>query len=64
VVASYWRISDQATAQFMRRFYRHLLLEHLPAAAALREAQLDYASQGGSHDWAAFTLFGWPDSRL
>jgi CHAT domain-containing protein len=64
VVASYWRISDQATAQFMRTFYRHLLLEHLPAAAALREAQLDYASQGGSHDWAAFTLFGWPDSRL
>jgi CHAT domain-containing protein len=64
VVASYWRISDQATAQFMRVFYEHLLLEHMPAAAALRQAQLEYASQGGPHDWAAFTLFGWPDTRL
>jgi len=64
VVASYWRISDQATAEFMRVFYEHLLLEHMPAAAALRQAQLEYASQGGPHDWAAFTLFGWPDTRL
>jgi CHAT domain-containing protein len=64
VVASYWRISDQATAEFMRVFYEYLLLEHMPAAAALRQAQLRYASQGGPHDWAAFTLFGWPDTRL
>jgi CHAT domain-containing protein/tetratricopeptide (TPR) repeat protein len=64
VVASYWRIADEATAPFMRTFYRYLLVDHLTAAAALRQTQLDYARQGGSYDWAAFTLFGQPDTQL
>jgi CHAT domain-containing protein/tetratricopeptide (TPR) repeat protein len=64
VVASYWRIADQETAQFMETFYKYLLVEHLTAAAALRRAQLDAAQAGTSHDWAAFTLYGWPDTAL
>jgi CHAT domain-containing protein len=64
VLASYWRIADDATAPFMRTFYRYLLVERMTAAAALRQTQLDYARAGSSHDWAAFTLFGWPDTSL
>lgn len=64
VVASYWRIPDEATARFMRTFYHHLLVDHLSAAAALREAQLEYVRAGETYDWAAFALFGWPDTRL
>jgi CHAT domain-containing protein/tetratricopeptide (TPR) repeat protein len=64
VVASYWRIPDEATARFMRTFYRYLLVEHLSAAAALRAAQLEYVRAAETYDWAAFALFGWPNSRL
>jgi CHAT domain-containing protein len=64
VLASYWRIADDATAPFMRSFYRYLLVERMTAAAALRQTQLDYAQTGSSHVWAAFTLFGWPDTSL
>jgi CHAT domain-containing protein/tetratricopeptide (TPR) repeat protein len=64
VLASYWRIADDATAPFMRTFYRHLLVERMTAAAALRQTQLDYLRAGSSHVWAAFTLFGWPDTSL
>jgi CHAT domain-containing protein len=64
VVASYWRIDDAATASFMRTFYKFLLTEHLPAATALRRAQLERSSGGHAHDWAGFALFGWPDGAL
>ena len=62
VLASYWRIDDAATASFMQTFYKYLLRERLPAAAALRRAQLEHASTYGAHDWAGFALFGWPDA--
>jgi CHAT domain-containing protein len=64
VLASYWRIDDRATAIFMQHFYRHLLLDHLPAASALHRAQLDLFAASGFHDWAAFALYGWPDATL
>jgi CHAT domain-containing protein/tetratricopeptide (TPR) repeat protein len=64
VLASYWKVDDQATSGFMQRFYSYLLLEHLPAAAALRRAQLDAAANSPSYDWAAFALYGWPDTDL
>ncbi|MBX5463429.1 MAG: CHAT domain-containing protein [Steroidobacteraceae bacterium] len=64
VVASYWRIPDEATAPFMEAFYRYLLVEGFTAAAALRQAQLDHARAGTSYDWAAFTLYGVPDTTL
>jgi CHAT domain-containing protein len=64
VLASYWRIDDQSTSRFMQQFYRYLLTEHLPASTALRRAQLDQATSSPVHDWAAFSLYGWPDSAL
>jgi CHAT domain-containing protein/tetratricopeptide (TPR) repeat protein len=64
VVASYWRVDDLATSKFMQAFYRYLLAERLPAATALRRAQLDEAEASTSHDWAAFSLYGWPDSSI
>jgi CHAT domain-containing protein len=64
VVASYWRVDDLTTSRFMQAFYRYLLVERLPAATALRRAQLDQAAISPSHDWAAFSLYGWPDSSI
>jgi CHAT domain-containing protein len=64
VIASYWRIPDEHTAPFMETFYRYLLVDRLSAAAALRRTQLDYARDRASFDWAAFTLYGWPDTTL
>ncbi len=64
VIASYWRVDDQATSAFMQRFYKYLLAERLPAATALRRAQLEAAASAGSFDWAAFSLYGWPDSSI
>jgi CHAT domain-containing protein/tetratricopeptide (TPR) repeat protein len=64
VLASYWRVGDEATADFMQRFYKYLLLERMPASAALRKAQLDQAGQSRSFDWAAFAVYGWPDSSI
>lgn len=40
VVASLWKIDDQATAALMRLFYYKLFRDHKPPLAALREAQL------------------------
>jgi CHAT domain-containing protein/tetratricopeptide (TPR) repeat protein len=64
VLASYWRVDDAATASFMQRFYTHLFAERLPAAAALRSAQLEVARTSSAHTWAAFALYGWPDSSI
>jgi CHAT domain-containing protein len=64
VVASYWRIDDLATSTFMQQFYKYLLADRLPAATALRRAQIDSAESSSLHDWAAFSLYGWPDSAI
>jgi CHAT domain-containing protein len=64
VLATYWKVDDHATSTFMQRFYHYLLLEHLPAAAALRRAQLDQAVNPSTYEWAAFALYGWPDADL
>ncbi len=59
VVVSLWNVGDRATADLMARFYRGLLLEHLPAAAALRAAQLAaYRQTPSPVGWAAFELQG------
>jgi CHAT domain-containing protein len=39
VVASYWDVDDEATAELMSRFYRHLFLDGLPPSKSLRMAQ-------------------------
>lgn len=62
VVASLWRVDDQATSELMRRFYAAMLgPEKLPAAAALRAAQLAVRRQErwrSPYYWAAFVLAG------
>ncbi|MGH8151080.1 MAG: CHAT domain-containing protein, partial [Steroidobacteraceae bacterium] len=63
VVASYWRVQDAATVQFMESFYRHLFVDRLPVAAALRRTQLELAARGVTYNWAAFGVYGRPDIR-
>lgn len=63
VVASLWRVDDAATAELMKRFYRHMLgKSRMPAAAALRKAKLEMLSAGGERSapyyWAGFVLQG------
>jgi CHAT domain-containing protein/tetratricopeptide (TPR) repeat protein len=61
VLASLWRVEDQATAALMTRFYRGLWIDKLPPAAALRQAQLGVRGQRRWRDpcfWAGFVLEG------
>ncbi|MCP4653845.1 MAG: CHAT domain-containing protein, partial [bacterium] len=61
VVASLWQVQDQATAELMARFYRGLLEDGKPAAAAMREAQLAVREKRRWRDpffWGAFLFQG------
>jgi CHAT domain-containing protein len=61
VVASLWKVEDEATAELMKRFYQHMLQDKKPAAAALRQAQVEMWQQKqwrSPYYWAAFVLQG------
>ena len=61
VVASLWKVDDLATADLMERFYRGLLVQHLPAPAALRQAQRQMATSetwSDPYHWAGFVIQG------
>jgi len=61
VVASLWKVDDDATAELMKHFYEAMFTKGLPAAAALRDAQLIMWQQKRWHApyyWAAFVLQG------
>jgi tetratricopeptide (TPR) repeat protein len=61
VVASLWPVEDRATAAFMREVYRGLLIEHMPAASALRSAQQRLSRDNrwaSPYYWAGFVLQG------
>jgi CHAT domain-containing protein len=61
VVASLWKVDDQATGELMKRFYRHMLEEKSSPAAALRQAQIEMWREGEFRQpfyWAAFVLQG------
>lgn len=61
VVASLWPVRDRAAAEFMSVFYRDMIREGKAPAAALRNAQLELASQRrwrDPHYWAGFFLTG------
>jgi CHAT domain-containing protein len=61
VVASLWQVDDQATAQLMTRFYRHMLAGGERPAAALRAAQRELAADprfSAPYFWAGFVIQG------
>jgi CHAT domain-containing protein/tetratricopeptide (TPR) repeat protein len=61
VVASLWKVDDEATGELMSRFYREMLKENRPPAAALRNAQIAMWRQQEWKPpfyWAAFVLQG------
>lgn len=61
VVASLWKVDDRATAALMQHFYKAMLVEHLPPAAALRKAKQSMWQEERWHApyfWAAFVLQG------
>ena len=61
VVASLWKVDDEATAELMKRFYSNILQQGMTPAAALRAAQNSIRQEPQWHSpyfWAAFTLQG------
>jgi CHAT domain-containing protein/uncharacterized protein HemY len=61
VVASLWKVNDEATSELMRLFYTNMLRRGMTPAAALREAQNSIRQQPqwrSPYYWAAFTLQG------
>jgi CHAT domain-containing protein/Tfp pilus assembly protein PilF len=61
VVASLWQVDDVSTAELMKRFYRAMLKQGQPPAAALRTAQLELARDPrwtAPFHWAGFVLQG------
>jgi CHAT domain-containing protein len=62
VAVSLWQVADKSTAELMIRFHRYMHgPEKLPAAAALRAAQLDLRKDPrwrSPYFWASFTLQG------
>jgi CHAT domain-containing protein len=61
VISSLWKVSDGATAELMKRFYRELLEKGQSPASALRAAQVGMwqeMQQQPPYFWAAFTLQG------
>jgi CHAT domain-containing protein len=61
VVVSLWSVSDRATAEFMGRFYRGILLSGLSPTKALRATQLEmwqHKQWQEPYYWAAFVLQG------
>ena len=61
ILASLWKVDDEATQQLMASFYQGLLQGHLEPAAALRRAQLQMLRQKdwqSPYYWSAFVLQG------
>jgi CHAT domain-containing protein/Flp pilus assembly protein TadD len=59
VVASLWKVQDYATAKLMQRFYANMLERKMPAAQALREAQIQTLKLHKSpFYWAGFVIQG------
>jgi hypothetical protein len=61
VVASLWKVDDEATAELMKQFYINMLQNGMAPAAALRDAQNVIRNRPewkSPHYWAGFTLQG------
>lgn len=67
VIASLWKVDDEATAALMKHFYHGLFDKGLTPAAALREAQLALRQQKRWQDpyyWAGFVIQGQYDHTV
>jgi CHAT domain-containing protein len=63
VLVSLWDVSDEATADFMSKFYTAMIKEKLTPAAALKTAQSRMVKDkrwSSPYYWAAFVLQGEP----
>jgi CHAT domain-containing protein len=61
VVASLWKVDDEATSELMKRFYTNMLQRGMTPAASLRAAQNSIRQEPqwrSPYYWAAFTLQG------
>ena len=61
MVASLWKVDDVATAELMKLFYKKMLQEKMPPAAALRAAKVEMWKQkrwNAPFYWAAFEIQG------
>lgn len=61
VIASLWKVDDEATAELMKIFYRKLLREKFPPSKALSSAQSELRQQSrwrSPYYWGAFVLQG------
>jgi CHAT domain-containing protein len=61
VVASLWKVDDEATSELMKRFYTNMLQRDMTPAAALRASQNSIRQEpqwSSPYYWAAFTIQG------
>jgi len=67
VVASLWKVNDQATASLMSDFYESMLRKGIPPVAALRAAKLKLMQDrrwNAPYYWAGFVFQGDYESRI
>ena len=67
VVASLWKVDDDATAELMRHFYDAMFTKGLTPAAALRDAQLKMSQDkrwNSPYYWAGFIIQGRYDEQV
>jgi CHAT domain-containing protein len=67
VVASLWKVDDRATAVLMADFYKSMLQDGLPPAAALRSAKQTIRQEkvwSAPYFWAGFVLQGEYNERI